>query len=142
MTNSLRFVALAALAFAAPAFSQTHPGKLPVSSPFVREFNQAAFIAGGQAVSVDHDALLTVPENGEAIIADFPLSGGLGTDLVVHRIHPVAPDAQGDIDGRAVGERLVERHFEAPERRGLGFMLSVLPVFALLFAALAGALLA
>ena len=114
MTNSLRFVALAALAFAAPAFSQTHPGKLPVSSPFVREFNQAAFIAGGQAVSVDHDALLTVPENGEAIIADFPLSGGLGTDLVVHRIHPAAPDAVYQVvgpKGRTTTMAAPEMHF-------------------------------
>ncbi len=54
---------------------------------------------------------------------------------------PVFPAAAGAVYlvGRVI---YCQAYISAPERRGLGFMLSVLPVFALLFAALAGALLA
>jgi hypothetical protein len=54
---------------------------------------------------------------------------------------PVFPAAAGAVYlvGRVI---YCQAYISAPERRGLGFMLSVLPVFALLFAALAGAVLA
>lgn len=106
-----RFAAsLTALLIGSAASAQT----MPVVEPFARDFDADVFLAGGQAFSVDLEALRAMPAAGNMLIAAFPLTDKLSADLLVHRIVPRAEAATFvvvDKFGREIPIAQPETHF-------------------------------
>lgn len=75
------------------AMAQSGPDALPLFAPFERAFDQRVFLAGGEALWVDREAIRAIPADRSAVIEGFPIGRFASLDLVVHRIDPLAPDA-------------------------------------------------
>jgi hypothetical protein len=98
-TRLLRFGASATLAaaVAGAALAQGAPEILPLFEPFERSFDQRVFLAGGEAMAVDIDAIKAMPADRASVIAGFPIGRDASVDLVVERIAPRTADARLEI---------------------------------------------
>lgn len=117
---SLSIAAVAALG--APASAQDGPATLERFHPFERAFDASVFIAGGEAIGVDQDALRSVPYGRTSVIAGFPLPSGMTVDLVVERIEPLTADAVLEImvPGRGKNRRATPVDAPRPETHFFG----------------------
>ena len=75
------------------ASAQSGPEVLPLFAPFERQFDQRVFLAGGEALWVDLEAIRAVPGDRFSVIEGFPIGSHASVDLLVERRNPLAPDA-------------------------------------------------
>lgn len=69
----------------------------PLFAPFERAFDQRVFLAGGEALSVDLDAIRAIPGDRFAVIEGFPIGQGASLDLLVERRNPLTADARLEV---------------------------------------------